>query len=607
MKSVLKKLFVIYLGAALLAPSFAVAASCKSGISAAEELNCLQFLDSKNALTPTDNNRLGELLDAVPQTGKTPFLEIINDQTGTGQIVKLNGGFGAPGGSTYLLGDAGGDFMLKPGGEWSPVGQKQASEIKLDAFTQISELDDNVNVSLSDAEETFNGNVESSALENISQGGGGLLGGILGALQDSSVPIKKVEDIPGNKRDVANSIAWKIAKLLVHNLTQQIVNLIRTGGQGGGPLFVQNWQDFLLDSADQASGVFLKELNLTQLCEPFAPRLRLLMAQGRRSFPERMRCTISSVLQNIQAFYQDFSNGGWARWFEITQIPQNNFYGAYYLTMEENLVRQSAAVEASLNEARAGGGFLNLKECIEQPPEVSRDPETGQERQLPVEPRCTDVSPGKWLESRLSEATNSDLAQLNIADSFNEIILAAFQTLMQNLFFQQGGLRSSDITSISVEKDLASLQAEGLQISGISSAILITDNVITTKKNSLAKAQDLFKTLQDLRACKVTKSEPLADADNRIGNASTTIQALNGNIVDLVIFLEILKDDKQAILLSETVANFQTALKKTQDDVVKTPSQAIAQGENDKIASDKKKAEEDLELCKNPPPPKSSD
>ena len=601
MKSVFKKLFVIYLGAALIVPSLAFAASCKAGISTTQELQCLQFLGSKDALTQTDANRLAELSGTIPQTNAPPFLEIVNDPSGTGQIVKLHGGLDVQGGSTYLFGDAGGDFKLNSNGTWSPVGQQQASEIKLDTFTELSELDDNVNVSLSDTEEIFKGNVESSALENLDQGGDGLLGGILGALQDNSVPIKKVEDIPGNKRDVANSIAWKIAKLLVHNLTQQIVNLIRTGGQGGGPLFVTNWQDFLLDSADQASGVFLKELNLTQLCEPFAPRLRLLLAQGRTSFPERMRCTISGVLQNVQAFYQDFSNGGWARWFEITQIPQNNFYGAYYLSMEENLVRQSAAVEASLNEAKAGSGFLNLKECIEQPPEVSIDPATGQERQLPVEPRCTTVSPGKWLEGRLSEATNADIQQLNLADSFNEIILAAFQTLMQNLFFQQGGLRSSDITSISVEKDLASLQAEGLQISGISSAILITGNAITTKKNSLAKAQDLLKTLQDLRACKVAKSEPLADVDNRTGNASTTIQALNGNIVDLVIFLERLKDDKQAILLSQTVATFQTALKKTQDDVLKTPSAAIAQAENDKIASDKKKAEEDLELCKNPP------
>ena len=125
--------------------------------------------------------------------------------------------------------------------------------------------------------------------------------------------------------DSVNSIAVKMARKTLEDMTRKFVNLIRTGGQGGGPLFVTNWQDFLLDSADQASGVFLKELNLTQLCEPFAPRIRLLMAGGRTQFYERARCTISDVINNIQNFYSDFSNGGWARWVEITQIPQNHF------------------------------------------------------------------------------------------------------------------------------------------------------------------------------------------------------------------------------------------------------------------------------------------
>lgn len=447
------------------------------------------------------------------------------------------------------------------------------------------------------------GDILPSAGDILPDAGGILpdIGGIFNLFPTPGGNLVPTEQPLGTMRDVANGIAWKIAKLLVHNLTQQIVQMIRTGGQGGGPLFVTNWQDFLLDAADQASGVFLKELNLTHLCEPFAPRLRLLLAGGRSPFQDRLRCTVSNVLQNVQAFYQDFSNGGWARWFEITQIPQNNFYGAYYLSLEENLLRQASAVEASRNEALSANGFLGLKECIEQPSEESFNPKTGEAILQPVEPKCSIVSPGKWLENRLSEATNSDIQQLNLADSFNEIILAAFQTLMQNLFFQQGGLRSSNITSISTEKDLASLQAEGLQISGVVPAILATDSAINTKKNSLAKNQDLLKTLQDLRACIVSKSLPLSDIDNRIQAATSTTKILEGGIVSQTIFLELLKDDRQDMLLSETVDAFQKALKKTQNDVAKTGSAAIAQAENDAIAQSKQKAEEDLELCKNPP------
>lgn len=421
------------------------------------------------------------------------------------------------------------------------------------------------------------------------------LGGALGLLRKDAVPTDVVQERPGTEKSMVDAMFWTFAKVLVKHMTDQIVNLIRTGGQGGGPLFVSNWSDFLLDAADQASGEFLKELKLTRLCEPFAPQLRIIFNTGRRTMQERFRCTVSAVAGNLQNFFNDFNNGGWAAWIQLTEV-QNNPYGAYLGLLEENEKRQTIAVDAKLNEALAARGFLNLEECEDVLIEADGgydEPETKK--------RCRTVSPGAWLENRLAKATTADIEQLNLADSFNEILMASLQTLLQNLFFQQGGLRSANIGNIGAQQDLDAIKGNGITVSHVDEAALMTENIIKIKENSLALVTDEIKTLQNLRACKQLKNEPLATVDNQISAATTTKLRLEGEIVDQTIFKETLKDDKLAMRLARTVREFQDAFIKTQSDVAKTASLSVAQLENSGIASDKKKAEDDLTACLAPP------
>lgn len=439
----------------------------------------------------------------------------------------------------------------------------------------------------------------SGVLGNI----GGIFGLISGATRMNSVPIDIKQDTPGTFRDMVNKMAWHVAKLLVHRITQDIVQLIRTGGQGGTPLFVQDWKGFLLDAADQASGVFLKELNWTQLCEPFGQRLRPIFAGGRRPMQERFRCTVTAVARNLESFFNDFNNGGWQRWIELTQV-QNNPYGQYLGLLEEKEKREAIEAQARLNEVVSNSGFFGIDECIEQPDEV-RINQDGQEEHLPVEPRCKKVTPGKYLESRLAKATNSDIEQLNLADSFNEIMIAAFQSLINGIFFAPGGLSSSDIYSTTItnqlQEELDALKQSSIQLSGIDSAINITQSIINKKENSLAKVKDEIKTLGALKTCKLNRNEPIATVTNQINTATTTKAALEGAIVDQTIFIERLRDDRADLLATQTVETLNIVLGRVNIDVAKTSSLAVAMAENDQITADKTKAEEDLQNCLNPP------
>jgi len=422
----------------------------------------------------------------------------------------------------------------------------------------------------------------------------------LGFTDCNEVPTKEPLGVP---RDLANKIAWGIAKMLVHKLTEQIVMMIRTGGQGGGPLFVQDWNQFLLDAADQASGVFIKELNLTQLCEPFAPRLRLIFAGGRQSFQERYRCTVSAVLGNLQSFFNDFNNGGWQRWIELTQV-QNNPYGQYLGILEEKEKREALAAQAGFNKAMSADGFLPIEECKEIEEEIG-----GGLTQPAI--KCEIVSPGKWLEERLVEATNSDIRQLNLADSFNEIIFAAFQTMMQTLFSGSGGLASSDIHSTAItsqlQNDLDNLKQSMIQFSGVDSAISITQSIINKKSDSLAKVKDEIITLGQLKSCQQLRGLPINTVENDINVATSTKLALENDILDQTLFNETLKDDRVALLGAITVDELNQALATAQNDVAKVGSLGAAILENTAITADKAKAEDDLDKCLNPPPPTSGE
>ncbi|MBI2020995.1 hypothetical protein HYS99_00590 [Candidatus Giovannonibacteria bacterium] len=424
------------------------------------------------------------------------------------------------------------------------------------------------------------------------------IGGLLsGALRTNLVPISMQQDIPGTARDIANKIAWGIAKMMIHQLTQQIVQLIRTGGQGGGALFVQDWQGFLLDAADQASGVFLQELNLTQLCQPFGIKLRLLFADDSARLPlqRRLSCTVSTVARNIQGFLDDFNNGGWARWFEITQVPQNNFYGAYLIALDDKLTREANAVAAARNEAISANGFIGVKECE---PTVETEP-----GDAPIGEVCKIVSPGKYLENRLAEATTDDIRQLGLADSFNEILIAAFQSLINNLFFSQGGLASSNIRSSTIrnqlQEDLFTVKQSGLQLSGIDSAIAATKAIINKKQNSLAKINEALDALGNLKTCLQDGGKTLASANTDINSATTVKTSLENDLLDQNILLINLEDDKFDMTNASTVATLNDALSKAYENVSEVGSYAIAAAENSQITTIRTKAVSDLTSCEN--------
>ena len=394
-----------------------------------------------------------------------------------------------------------------------------------------------------------------------------------------------------------DGLAWKIAKMYLHELSRQVVNWIRTGGQNG-PLFVRNWEDFLLAAADQAGGQFLEELKLTQLCQPFGNRLRVILgSSGRRPYYERARCTISDVLKNVQNFYGDFSQGGWARWFEITQIPQNNFYGAYYMSLEEKLIAESSAVEAARNEGLASQGFLGTRKCE---PQHFFDPDT--EEDHIVGERCFLQTPGKAIEAQLAAVFGAEINQLNLADEMDEVLNAALDQMTRSVLFANGGLFESNISSsvITANNELQDLKLQVARQLSLPEAIARSQSIISQKQDSISKLNSEIQTLNSLKSCQLSKGLSTTDTNTKITAATNTISKLNGDINTQNTLTGKLLKDASDIDGAKTIQDLRDLISKVQLDVALIGSPDDAKKENDQISQEKQKAVDDLAECKKP-------
>mgnify|MGYP001570420212 CR=1 FL=1 len=156
----------------------------------------------------------------------------------------------------------------------------------------------------------------------------------------------------------ADAIQEVIKKRFFDMVVDQMVNWIQGGGK---PLFIQNWNAFLSQYGNIVTGDILAEMKLAGICQPFGMQLQIAVLQPPR-FSRQVRCTLDQVVRNMANFYNNFRTGGFIAYREQWQ-PQNNFYGALLIAMDEKENRIADRRYAASQEAQAGGGFLGTRKC----------------------------------------------------------------------------------------------------------------------------------------------------------------------------------------------------------------------------------------------------
>ncbi|MEK7520174.1 MAG: kelch repeat-containing protein, partial [Patescibacteria group bacterium] len=152
-------------------------------------------------------------------------------------------------------------------------------------------------------------------------------------------------------------------------LTNDIVAWINGGGKGKLRV-LQDPGKFLRDALDEAGGVLMGSiLNVDPrtLCD--ASYLKFTLAPtfagpyAVPTFDEQVACTFSGMAAGLQRFEQDFRNGGWRAFIDLTR-RENNHIGQALIIQKELEKIKAQKKEAADVELNIGKGFLSQKKCV---------------------------------------------------------------------------------------------------------------------------------------------------------------------------------------------------------------------------------------------------
>ena len=261
-----------------------------------------------------------------------------------------------------------------------------------------------------------------------------------GAVAGGTTAVKTVKDIAIY---IADKFARAFTRAAIRRLTQSTVNWINNGFNGN-PSFVTDPGQFFLDVADTSASQMLSETSLNKLCTPFKAQVRLALVKNYLQDNNNYSCTLSTLKNNYEAFTQDFSQGGWEGWFEMTQTSGGNPYSAYFAAQNQLAIQVGNQQIKYQKQIDLGRGFLSFEKCM-QGSEITQAM-VDENNPLYEGYKAGDcynnnvqtVTPGSVIEEQLQNALGTGVRQMELsselAHGVDAIISATIDTLIAQLY-----------------------------------------------------------------------------------------------------------------------------------------------------------------------------
>lgn len=323
----------------------------------------------------------------------------------------------------------------------------------------------------------------------------GLLIGFVLGLFATTVPTSPIPLVV--KEGIKDCIAWAIANAVIEGITEEITKWANSGFDGN-PAYVRDIKRHLQRQINDEIGGFIQETQeLAFLCEPFQRQVLTALAvnfdtDGSSSYRNRASCTLDDIINNADDFQDfvdgDFSKGGWRGWIELTQRPQNNPYGSYYLAAQELGGRIGETSSAEQEQVAQGRGFLTkeacyvYEECTEYqtlepdefgPPACLNYETTILTTAIPLEEvpdgaTCIDVqtvTPGSVIQETLQKTLGLSVDRIIQIDELNEALSTLFTKLFNEILSGDEGLRGVGVF-IEENSDFTEIVEEGFPDTG---------------------------------------------------------------------------------------------------------------------------------------------
>ena len=245
-----------------------------------------------------------------------------------------------------------------------------------------------------------------------------------------------------------DTLAYNVGQCTLNAITDSIILWIQ-GGFNGSPNFAINPNQLFGELASTVSGRLSQEvlgfnvlgLSLCNFTPTFTNDLSNSINLSNRSnkkFNAQLRCPFGTgPLINFKAsdFYKvgkkSFQqNGGWQA-FEASLDDRGNPFGATLITQRELANRQETEKSVMEKKLSQGNGFLDIIDdstCVYPITQAefnaidwSDDPKG---KKIYQKMYCNTTTPGKIVESQLTDSLGINMTRLNTADNMNKIITA---------------------------------------------------------------------------------------------------------------------------------------------------------------------------------------
>lgn len=235
--------------------------------------------------------------------------------------------------------------------------------------------------------------------------------------------------------------AYSVAHCALNAITDDTVNWIKGGMQGGSPKFAVDTTRLFQDLSDAVLGDFSNQIRNVQACD-FTPNFIMDLANSvetsapkRSKFPAKIQCPFNTVNVSAQQVYNDFSLLGW-RGMGMMLNDSGNQFGVMVVTSQEATRRQAEAKQKEDQRLNWSNGFADIvdtdncnypKELLDNPDAVALiTPEqwTFYQKQF-----CKTTTPGKIVGDSLMKAIGAKQDRIGFADNMNKIIAALLDQL----------------------------------------------------------------------------------------------------------------------------------------------------------------------------------
>ncbi len=260
---------------------------------------------------------------------------------------------------------------------------------------------------------------------------------------------KKQVEKTNRTKECLDGVAYAAAKSLLQQVSNKTLTWINKG-LGGNPLYVQDLGSNLQSIRDEKLQSYL---NSAQNSNPiFGNALRSTITQQTTGLTDGYLSKVMNTPEGkkYDSFQKSFSSGGWGALLNMN----NNPIGATFNSANNLQKKIDDEQENRIREVQRNDGFLDMRECVEyknigntshgwDDDSGTTAGGAGDTTVTSASKKCVryrTVTPGSVISNQAQNILGSGTRQLELADSINEILGAAFNQILDNLL--QRGLSS---------------------------------------------------------------------------------------------------------------------------------------------------------------------